>query len=86
MDLQSVLRQGDRRKSLEALREKLAAELDQAVGRDIAAIAKELRNVVDAIDAIPISREESVVDQLADEVAAQRAKRKAGGRQNAKGV
>jgi hypothetical protein len=68
-----VVQSGDRRQSLEAIRDRLASELDEAEGRDVAPIAKELRNVIDTIEALPGAREGSKSDDLA----AQRAKRRA---------
>ena len=56
---------GDRRKSLEAIRDKLAAELRDTVGRDAAALAKELRAVISELDGLPGGKERSTVDELA---------------------
>jgi hypothetical protein len=66
-DLQpsAVIKQGDRRLSLEAIRDKLAFELDEAFGRDAATIAKELASVIRELDSLPGGKEESTVDQLA---------------------
>ncbi|MET9301773.1 hypothetical protein ABZX66_20865 [Micromonospora aurantiaca] len=61
----SVVRNGDRRLSLEAIRDKLAFELDEAFGRDAATIAKELASVIRELDSIPGGKEVSTVDQLA---------------------
>ncbi|MFI6270723.1 hypothetical protein [Micromonospora zamorensis] len=60
----TVIRTGDRRKSLEAIRDKLAAELDDAFGRDAATIAKELTSVIREIDTLPGGKEVSTVDEL----------------------
>lgn len=79
-DFAKVIASGKRRESLEAMRDLLANRLVDAGDRESAGIAKELRAIVDAIDAIPTAREESVVDNLADEVAVQRDKRKRDGR------
>lgn len=57
---------GDRRESLEALRDHLAAGLEEATGRDVASIARELRAVLAELDSLPVDREESHVDQLAE--------------------
>ncbi|MFF0469342.1 hypothetical protein ACFYPX_18160 [Micromonospora zamorensis] len=68
-----MIRTGDRRKSLEAIRDKLAAELDDAFGRDAATIAKELTSVIREIDTLPVGGAESILDQLAKKRAARRA-------------
>lgn len=49
MDLVNEVTSGDRRRALGAIRDKLAAELSIAEGRDAAALAKELRAVLDAL-------------------------------------
>lgn len=65
--------EGDRRAALEAIRDKLAAELQDVTGRDAAAIAKELRATIAELDALPGGREVSKVDDLAARRAARRA-------------
>jgi hypothetical protein len=74
-DLEQVTASGDRRKSLEALRDYLAAELQAGPSTSVAVapIAKELRAVLEELDSLPTGREESKVDDLA----AARAKRRA---------
>ncbi|MGW4426420.1 hypothetical protein [Streptosporangium sp. NPDC004631] len=69
----TVVSEGDRRASLEAIRDKLARELTGATGRDAAVIAKELRAVLADLDALPGGKEVSKVDELA----ARRADRRA---------
>lgn len=64
--------QGDKRTALEAIRNRLAAELARSKGNAAAAVAKELRAVLDALDALP-GAEVSPVDDLT----AKRAKRRA---------
>lgn len=64
-DLGDVVAGGDRRASLEAIRNHLAAELAESSGRDVAAIARELREVMKELDALPVPEEVSGVDQLA---------------------
>lgn len=75
---------GDRRRALEALRDRLAAEVERVADEgfcveckrgssSIAPVAKQLRDVLDALDAMPESEGSSVVDDLA----ARRAERKA---------
>lgn len=73
-DLVAAVTSGGRRRSLEAIRDRLASDLEAAVGRDAAVIAKELRAVIDAIDKLPPAREVSTVDQLAARRKARRAK------------
>lgn len=63
--LETIIKAGERRASLEAIRDKLAAELKDAYGRDAAALAKELREVIRELDSLPTGGEESTVDQLA---------------------
>jgi hypothetical protein len=62
--LPSTVVAGDRRKSLEAIRDKLAGELDEAYGRDAAVLAKELRAVITELDSLPGGKEVSPVDEL----------------------
>jgi hypothetical protein len=64
---------GDRRAALEAIRDKLAAELDDAEGRDAATVAKELRATLAELESLPGGKEASAVDDLS----ARRAKRRA---------
>lgn len=68
---------GDRRAALEAIRDRLAAELQRARGTGAAAVARELREVLAELEAIP-DEEVSPVDQLARRRAERRA-RAAGG-------
>lgn len=55
-----------RRQGLEAVRDRLAAELDEASGRDVASIGRELRMTLAELDQLPSGREESAVDDLAE--------------------
>lgn len=71
--LPTVIASGDHRRALEALRDKLAEELDSSTGRDAATIAKELRAVLDMLSKLPATAEVSQVDQLAARRAARRA-------------
>ena len=54
---------GDRKAALEAIRDRLAAELTRARGTGAAAIARELREVLTELEAIP-DPEVSPVEQL----------------------
>jgi hypothetical protein len=63
--LETVVAQGDFRVSLEALRNHLAAELDQSDGRGTAALAKQLTDVLKAIAALPSGKERTIDDELA---------------------
>lgn len=54
----------DQRTALEAIRDRLAAELEEAGGRDVASIARELRLTLAEIENLPSKREESKVDDL----------------------
>ncbi|MGW4476845.1 hypothetical protein ACWENQ_44940 [Nonomuraea sp. NPDC004354] len=63
---------GDKRAALEAIRDRLAAELVRAKGQAAAAVAKELRSTIDAIEALP-GGEVSAVDDLAAKRATRRA-------------
>jgi hypothetical protein len=63
--LPDVLATGDYRRSLEAIRDRLAGELSDAVGRDVAPVAKELRTVIAEIERLPGGERVSKVDELA---------------------
>jgi len=73
VDLGEAVGSGDRRKALEAIRDKLTGELRTAEGRDAAVLAKELRATIAELDALPGGKEVSKVDELA----ARRADRRA---------
>jgi hypothetical protein len=64
---------GDRRQALEALRHKLATELDSSSGHGTASLAKELRELLLQIDQLPVA-EGSKVDDLGARRTARRAK------------
>lgn len=71
--LAAVVATGKRRDSLEALRDHLAEELENApAGIAIGPIAKELRTVMSELDALPDGKE-STVDDLAKRRASRRA-------------
>lgn len=74
---------GDLRKSLEALRDSLAADIDSAEPRDKAALAKQLRDTLIAIDKLPGGQVKTELDRIAesipaDELAQRRARRQPG--------
>lgn len=64
--------QGDKREALEAIRDRLAVELERSRGQSAAAVAKELRAVIDALEALP-GGEVSAVDDLTAKREARRA-------------
>lgn len=90
-DLSSVDME-DRRAALVAIRDRLAAEADDTTwekhkaecrcvcgmgdGRTLVAILKELRSVLDAIDALPEAKEESRLDRISAGVAGEAANRR----------
>ena len=59
-DLVSAARSGNRRETLEALRDKIAASIqDCESGRDVAALSKRLMEVMNEIDALPQPKKDS---------------------------
>jgi hypothetical protein len=71
MGLGDVVRGGDRLASLEALRDRLADELEKCDSkRDIAALAQRLTDVLDKIDEIPTTKQGSAADEIAERRAA----------------
>lgn len=64
---------GDRRKSLESLRDLLARQLEIS-DRDVPALARQLREVMAEIDSLPNPKETSRVDELNKRRAERRAK------------
>lgn len=71
--LAEVVRAGDRRASLESLRDWLAQQLLTSE-RDQAALARQLTVVLRELDDLPVPAQESTVDDLASKRAARRAK------------
>lgn len=72
-EFKSVISSGDLRAQLIALRDYLAAALDQCrSSRDQAPLAAQLRQVLIDLDAMPLSGEESTVDEIARQRAARR--------------
>ncbi|MGK5737264.1 hypothetical protein [Micromonospora sp. URMC 103] len=74
VDLSAVVASGDRRAALEAIRDRLAGELTVAEGREVASVAKELRETIRELDSLPLPEGVSGVDQLAKKRAARRRK------------
>ena len=64
---------GDRRAALEALRAHLAAAIEAADPEKIAPLAKQLRETVAEIEALPNAKEKSTSDDLAAKRSARRA-------------
>lgn len=59
-DLVNAARSGDKRETLEALRDKIASSIqDCESGRDVAALSKRLMEVMNEIDALPKPKDES---------------------------
>jgi hypothetical protein len=71
VSLKDDLAAGDRRQGLEALRDRLAIDLEVVDPRYRAPLAKQLMDVLKALDAIPVA-EGSKVDELARRRAARR--------------
>lgn len=72
--MSDVIAQGNRRKSLEALRDHLAKELEDSPATvAIAPMAKELRAVIEELDSLPLGKEDSPVDDLTAKRDARRA-------------
>jgi hypothetical protein len=63
--LVTVVRSGDRRLSLEKMRDALAQSLEAAEGKEVAVISKELREVMKELEQIPTGKEVSTSDELA---------------------
>jgi hypothetical protein len=62
-----VILEGDRRASLVAIRDRLAAELDNPLimPRDVATVSKQLTETIREIDALPNAAEVSAVADIA---------------------
>lgn len=73
-ELNEVIAGGDRRLALEAIRDRLADELMTASGREVASVAKELRETIRELDSLPLPEGVSGVDQLAKKRASRRRK------------
>ncbi|GIH29084.1 hypothetical protein Aph01nite_73940 [Acrocarpospora phusangensis] len=64
--ISTVVGEGDRRASLEAIRDKLARELQAAIGKDAATLAKQLRETLAELESLPGGKEVSAVDEIAE--------------------
>ncbi|MET9876566.1 hypothetical protein ABZZ36_18355 [Actinacidiphila glaucinigra] len=71
--LVAAVQSGDRRRALEAIRDRLAKELQDAEGRDVAPIANQLRATIAELDALPGGKEVSPVDEFTARLEARRA-------------
>jgi hypothetical protein len=65
MSLSSVVSEGDRRRSLEAMRDALAIAMSQAEPREMAPLANQLRQVLRELDEMPAGERLSKRDELA---------------------
>ncbi|MFB7473992.1 hypothetical protein [Kitasatospora sp. NPDC056184] len=72
-DVVGAVASGDRRAALEAVRDKLAAELAESSGPVVAQLSKELRATIAELESLPGGREVSPVDDLSARRAARRA-------------
>jgi hypothetical protein len=73
MDLEDAVKNGTRREALEALRDELADAIADSPGaRDLAALIKQLREVLQEIDDLSGGSEKSHADEIAERRAARR--------------
>jgi hypothetical protein len=64
-DFTDAIKRGDKRKQLEALREKLATEIDACFkGADVAALTLRLMKVLEELESIPETGKASSYDEL----------------------
>jgi hypothetical protein len=73
LTLTEVVALGERRRSLESLRDVLASTITAADPENVAALAKQLRDTMTEIAELPVPKEVSPVDELAKQRAARRA-------------
>lgn len=73
MALSDAVGTGDLRSSLEAIRDKLATELEDAPARECAPLARQLTDVLVKLAALP-AEEKSALDDLAERRATRQAK------------
>ncbi|HMU81054.1 MAG TPA: hypothetical protein PKC57_12420, partial [Microthrixaceae bacterium] len=76
----TVIRSGDRRRQLEAIRDELASNIALAPPENVAGLTGRLLTVLREIDGLPVEEEESPVDALQKRRAARRAGTDARGR------
>lgn len=74
MSLSAVVGEGDRRRSLEAMRDALAVAMAQAEPREMASLANQLRQVLRELDELPAGERLSKRDELAQRRKDRRAK------------
>jgi hypothetical protein len=72
--LKTAVAKGDHKASLEALRDRLAVEIERCEGSAVAALAKQLSDVLAKLAAMPNQREKSPVDELSRRRTTRRAK------------
>ena len=77
MSLSSAADAGDRRKTLEELRRWLASAIEVCEPHQAAPLAKQLRETMAELDALPDGKEKSTSDDLAAKRAARRSESKA---------
>jgi uncharacterized protein (DUF2267 family) len=71
--LAAVAVEGDRRATLEALRDRLAADIDIAPATVTAQLAGKLQDILRELDELPVGAEVSEVDQITARYQARRA-------------
>jgi hypothetical protein len=64
-DLVNAAKAGDVRKTLLALRDRLAEEIEGAGARDLAPLSRQLTAVLAEIDALPNTEKSSAADEIA---------------------
>jgi hypothetical protein len=73
VSLVGVAQTGDKRATLEALRDLLATAIDDTdSGRDLAALALRFTDVLNEIDKLPTSKDVTAADEIAQRRAARR--------------
>lgn len=71
-----VAQTGDRLAVLEALRDRLATEIDECLSnRDLASLTLRLVDILEQIDGLSVSRYRGAADEIADRRAARRGAR-----------
>lgn len=72
MALSDEIASGDRQRALEALREAVAAQLEEAEPKEAAALSRELRQILGELDKLSAGARGDSVDDLAARRAARR--------------